>query len=175
MVATKYGSILRGMGGNDGYLLGDYIDKIIFESTPALNGMDIISGFKIGAGGDILDFSAFLNKTNTASAVTTKLDTSTASAAWANGNILSVQGYALDSPDKIAALFGAGKTFAAPTGQAKTVVISSDIVGDAQIWYVTNQATSNINSIEASEVSLVGVLQGVNNTSLVPFVLTNFV
>lgn len=173
IAAPSFASTLRGMGGYDGYLLGNAIDTVIFESSAATNGVDIISNFKVGDGGDKLDFSAFLNKTITTN-IGTKLDSSTAASPWVNGSVLSVQGYSIDTPVEVAGLFGVGKTFAAPTAQAKAVVITSDLVGDAQIWYITNQATTGITSIDADEVELVGTLQGINNLSLVDFSASNF-
>jgi hypothetical protein len=85
-----------------------------------------------------------------------------------------VQGNAIDSASDVAALFGAGKVFAAPTAQAKTVVMTSDIVGDTKVWYVTNQTTAGITSIDASEVQQVALLQGINNLSLIGFAAINF-
>jgi hypothetical protein len=167
------GATLKGAGGVDSYTLGTGMNKIQFEATAAANGIDVISGFKLGATGDSLDFTAFLNspiKTN----IATKLATSTAASAWSNGQILVVQGNAIDTANDVAGLFGAGKVFAAPSAQAKTVVITSDIVGDAKVWYVTNQTTAGITSIDASEVQQVATLQGINNLSLVGFNALNF-
>lgn len=173
MITGLAGATLRGAGGVDSYSLGSGIHKIQFEASANSNGIDVISGFKLGATGDILDFSAFLNSTNKAN-ITTKLSTSTTAAAWSNGQVLVVQGNAIDTASDVAALFGLGKVFAAPTAQAKAVVVTSDIVGDSKIWYVTNQTTAGIASIDASEVQQVAVLQGINNLSLVGFSAINF-
>lgn len=173
--AAPMGGSLRGAAGVDGYLLGAGVDKIVFESTAAANGIDVIGAdlltFRIGSGGDVLDFSQFLNVTGKTN-ITTRSAESTGAVAWANGQVLVVQGDSVDTPTEIAALFGAGSVFAAPTAQAKAVVISSDLVGDATIWYVTNK--SSVTSIEVAEVEQVAILTGINNVSLLPFVATNF-
>lgn len=147
--------------------------KTKFEASAVTNGISQISNFKLGAEGDILDFSAFLNKTGTTK-IATKLSTSTAAAPWTNGDVLVVQGDGIDTPAEIAALFGTGKPFAAPTGQAKAVIIAADIIGDATAWYITNKTTATITSIEANEVEQVAVLTGINNLALVGFSADNF-
>lgn len=173
MVSAPSGATLKGAGGVDGYLLGAGVDKVVFESSAVGNGIDVISGFKVGTGGDVLNFSAFLNSTGKTN-VTTRAADGTAAIVWNNGDVLVVQGYSVDTPAEVAALFGAGAVYAAPTGQAKVVVIASDLVGDATVWYVTNQASSGITTIDASEVEQVAVLQDVNNLSLVGMAPANF-
>lgn len=174
--AAPMGGSLRGAAGVDGYLLGSGVDKLVFEASAAANGIDVVGGggqtnFKIGTGGDVLDFSPFLNVTSKTNIATRAAD-STNAIAWANGQVLVVQGDGIDSASEIAGLFGAGSVFAAPTAQAKAVVIAADLVGDASVWYVTNR--SNVTSIEASEVEQVAILTGINNVSLLPFVAANF-
>ncbi|MDQ1268469.1 MAG: hypothetical protein QG560_1112, partial [Campylobacterota bacterium] len=72
---------IRGLGGND-TLTGDTgIDTFTFESTSAGNGIDTLTDFAIGTGGDILNFTAFLNKSN-ASNNATVIATDTAEKAW---------------------------------------------------------------------------------------------
>jgi Ca2+-binding RTX toxin-like protein len=54
---------VRGGDGNDGITLGAGIDTIIFEATAAANDMDTLTNYSAGtaaAGGDTLDFSAFI-------------------------------------------------------------------------------------------------------------------
>lgn len=174
--AAPMGGSLRGAGGVDGYLLGTGVDKIVFEASATANGVDVVGGgsqtnFKIGTGGDVLDFSQFLNVTGKTN-ITTRSADSSGAIAWTNGQVLVVQGDSIDSSAEVAALFGAGSVFAAPTAQAKAVVIAADLVGDASVWYVTNK--SNVTSIDVSEVEQVAVLTGINNVSLLPFVATNF-
>jgi hypothetical protein len=171
-IASPVGETLRGEGGIDGYLLGAGVDKIIFEATAANNGIDVVNGFKLGAGGDVLDFSSFLNVTGRTN-IATKNAISTAAAAWNNGDVLVVQGDSINTAAKVAALFGVGSVFAAPTGQAKAVVISSDLVGDATVWYVTNQANATITTIEETEVAQVAILQGINNMILAGLAVGN--
>lgn len=119
----------------------------------------------------MLDFSQFLNVTGKTN-ITTRSADSTNAVAWANGQVLVVQGDSVNTATEIASLFGAGSVFAAPTPPAKAVVISADLVGDATVWYVTNK--SNVTSIEVGEVEQVAILTGINNVSLLPFVAANF-
>ncbi len=156
--------------GDDLITLGTAIDTLLFAATPAANGVDTINGFMIGKGGDVLNFSAFLNKTGTTKIAAT-LASSIIPKAWANGDVLTVQGNNLDAA-KLAGLFGAAKAFALPTVASKMVIISADIVGDASIWYVVNQ--NDVTAITPDEITLVGVLKNINNLSLLGFDTTNF-
>lgn len=163
-------STVEGGKGDDVITLGSAIDTLIFAATAAGNGLDTINGYTIGKGGDVLNFSAFLNKTGTTKIAAT-LATSITPKAWANGDVLTVQGNNLDAA-KLAALFGTAKAFALPTAASKMVIISADIVGDASIWYVVNQ--NDVAAITADEITLVGVLKNINNLSLLGFDTTNF-
>ncbi len=170
MLGSSYPNFFFGVGVNDSMTGGTAVDTFNFGMTPAANGFDVINNYTIGKGGDVLNFSAFLNKTGTthiatvnAAAITPKV--------WANGDVLTVQGNALD-PVKLAALFGAGKPFAAPTVASKMVLITADIIGDASIWFVINQL--DVANITPDEITLVGVLKNVNNLGLVGFDATNF-
>lgn len=163
-------STVEGGKGDDVITLGSAIDTLIFAATAAANGLDTINGYTIGKGGDVLNFSAFLNKTGTTKIAAT-LATSITPKAWANGDVLTVQGNNLDAA-KLAALFGTAKAFALPTAASKMVIISADIVGDASIWYVVNQ--NDVAAITADEITLVGVLKNINNLSLLGFDTTNF-
>lgn len=164
-------STVEGGKGDDVITLGSAIDTLIFAATAAGNGLDTVNGYTIGKGGDVLNFSAFLNKTGTTKIAAT-LATSITPKAWANGDVLTVQGNNLDAA-KLAALFGTTKAFALPTAASKMVIISADIVGDASIWYVVNQ--NDVAAITADEITLVGVLKNINNLSLLGFDTTNFV
>ncbi|MDA3808495.1 MAG: hypothetical protein PF440_11365 [Thiomicrorhabdus sp.] len=64
------------------------------------------------------------------------------------------------------------RTLLAPTTRAKNVVIATDIVGDATVWYLVNQI--NTTSIIEDELTQVAVLTGVNNVELVNFTPENF-
>lgn len=163
-------STVEGGKGDDVITLGSAIDTLIFAATAAGNGLDTINGYTIGKGGDVLNFSAFLNKTGTTKIAAT-LATSITPKAWANGDVLTVQGNNLDAA-KLAALFGTAKAFTLPTAASKMVIISADIVGDASIWYVVNQ--NDVAAITADEITLVGVLKNINNLSLLGFDTTNF-
>lgn len=78
----------------------------------------------------------------------------------------------IDRDGDVDALFGAGDAFADPTEASKAVVISADIIGDASVWYLLNQ--TDVTSITADELTLVGTLENVNNIKLVGFDAFNF-
>ncbi|MCH8622813.1 DUF4214 domain-containing protein [Undibacterium sp. TS12] len=170
LIGSSYPNFFDGGGGNDTMQGGSAVDTFVFGMTPVANGLDTIYGYTIGKGGDVLNFSAFLNKTGTTHIAAVNAAATTPKA-WTNGDVLTVQGNNLDTT-KIAALFGAGKAFAAPTVASKMVVITADIIGDASIWYVINQL--DVTNITPDEVVLVGTLKNVNNLSLVGFDATNF-
>lgn len=174
LYASGYGGKLEGRAGNDTLYLGNATDTVKFAVDQATNGVDTLHDFKIGSGGDVLDFSAFLNLTGTSRISAFNADDPAALAAnpWSNGDVLSVQGGGLNNAAAIAALFGAGAVYAAPTLPAKAVLISSDLVGDASIWYITTYAAGG--GVDAGEVVQVGTLVGINNLSVVGFDATNF-
>jgi hypothetical protein len=173
--ATSAGSTVRGAGGNDEIHCNTGVDKITFETTAATNGEDMIYDFTRGTGKDVLNFANLLGATKaTALSIAVKDSSLTTSAALlTNGAVLVVSGNALDTPTAVAALFGAGTVYAAPTtGGLKAVLITADVIGDAKIWHIVNQA--DVGNITSDEITLVGTLVGVNNFSLVPFVVGNF-
>ncbi|MBI3728282.1 MAG: DUF4214 domain-containing protein [Burkholderiales bacterium] len=170
LIGSNYPNFFTGGGGHDTMQGGVGVDTYTFGITPVANGVDTITNFTIGKGGDVLNFSAFLNKTGTTKIAAVNAAATTPKA-WANGDVLAVQGNALDTT-KIAALFGTGKAFTGPTVASKMVIITADIIGDASVWYVINQL--DVNNITPDEIVLVGVLKNVNNLSLVGFDVTNF-
>lgn len=172
--ASAGGDIIRGGGGDDQLSGGLGSDRFVCEATAALNGVDTIIGFTKGTDGDILDFSAFLDQTGTSVSAVDAVDAeSTAASPWSNGDVLVAVGYDLTSADAVAALFGDGFAFAAPTARGKAVIITSDIIGDASVWYLVNQ--TDLTTVSAEELTLVATLVGVNNLGLVGFETGNFV
>ena len=169
-VASPYGDSIRGAGGNDTLTGGSGADTFVFEKTAAENGLDTIKGFVAG-GSDILDLSPFLDVTGT-SAIAAVDEAGTDAVEWSNGDVIVVIGDGLTTAASIAALFGAGLAFAAPAGRGKAVVVATDIVGDAGVWYLVNQ--SDIGNVTADELTQVASLVGVNNLELVPFIAANF-
>lgn len=169
--ASAQGDSIRGMAGNDVLQAGSGIDTFIFENSSATNGVDTIDGFGVGAGGDVLNVSALLNSTQVAN-IAPRLATATTAAAWSNGDVLVVSGNGLTTAASVANLFGAGKTWAAPTVGNKAVVITADVIGNATVWHLVNQL--DITNITADEITQVAVLTGINNLALVPFTADNF-
>lgn len=171
-IGTSGNDTIRTAGGNDTISTKEGKDTIIFESTATLNGTDTIKDFKPGAGGDILDFTFFLNQPSNLN-IDTVESISTNEAPWSNGDILVLSGYGLTNGANIAAVFGTGMAFAAPSGASKAVIITADIIGDATVWYLVNQIdTANITG---DEITKVATLTGINNLTLVGFDATNFV
>lgn len=168
--AAGYSTVMEGGKGNDTISCASSTDTLVFSSTADGNGADTIYGYSLGKSGDVLKFSAFLNKTGTSNIATLSAD-ATAAKAWSNGDVLVIQGNSLDAT-ALAGIFGAGKAFAAPTGARKAVLITADIVGDASIWYLTNQTDTT--AITSNEIVLVGTLNGINNLELVGFDTSNF-
>ena len=175
LTASDLGGSITGGKGADTLTGGTGVDRFIFSSLASDNGVDTIKAFTLGISGDVLDFSKFLNKTGT-SHINSVSATSATNAVWASGDVLIVNGYALDTPAKIAALFNSGVAapYAAPAAASKMVVISADIIGDASVWCVVNQTSTSV--IDSSEVTLVGTLSGINNIGLAGygFVTANF-
>lgn len=170
IVGTTAAETLRGLGGDDTLSSLKGADTFIFEKDALTNGIDTITDFTIGKGGDILDFTLFLNKPNDTN-LATVLSTSTAAKSWANGDVLVVSGNALIDSNAIAELFGTNKAFASPTLASKCVMITADIVGNATVWYIVNQSTTE--TIDASEITQVATLTGINNLALVGFSVDN--
>lgn len=170
-IGSTFGDSFTGGGGNDTAFLGPGKDTIIFAKDAALNGVDTIYGYKWGKGGDVLNFSAFLNKTGTSMVPGTIPATNTTPTTWINGDVIIVNGEGLNSAASVAALFGTAAPLINPTTTAKIVVITAGIIGDASIWYITNQNLPT--SITADEIQLVGTLKDVHNLSLVAFDTAN--
>jgi hypothetical protein len=86
--------------------------------------------------------------------------------------VLIVQGAGLNATT-IAALFAAtGTALLAPTAIGKAVIIASDVVGDAGVWFLVNQTLPT--TVEVGELTQVATLTGVNNLQLVPLIAANF-
>lgn len=170
-VASAQGDAVRGGSGNDQLTGGAGRDRYTLEATAATNGVDIIAGFQLGADGDLLDFSPFLNSVGTTTIATVDAE-GTAEVAWGNGDVLVAVGYDLSTGAKVAELFGAGAAFAAPTARGKAVVITADVVGDATVWYLVNN--TDIAVVNATELTKAATLTGVNNLGLLGFDASNF-
>jgi hypothetical protein len=181
-LASYVGDSVRALGGDDTLTAGIGLDTFIFEASASANGEDTIKDFDI-AGGDILDFSRFLNITGTGLVATQSANSEQVE--WANGDVLVYQGTAIVEEADLVALFDqTGSDTAVPFSYAqsdgKAVVITSESDGDAKIWYLVknSNATSTFsadrNVVLESEVTLVGTLEGINNLTLSPFAAANF-
>lgn len=175
IISSPLGGTITGGKGDDPLTAGTGIDRFVFAANSTDNGADTITGFTLGTGGDVLNFSAFLNKTGT-SHIAAVGSGNTANATWANGDVLVASGNGLTTAAAAALLFNSGTNapFAAPTAAAKIVLITADIIGDASIWYIVNNTVPGV--IAAAEITLVGTLKNVNNLSLAGygFAASNF-
>jgi hypothetical protein len=171
ITASGYATTIDGGTGADTITCGSGKDTIVFASSAANNGADIIKGFAIGKGGDVMNLSAFLNKTGVTNLTALNLALSPTSVrTWNNGDVVVMQGNNVDATS-IAATLNNPLVFNAPKA-GKAVVISTDIIGDANIWYVVNQTDTGV--IASSEITLVGTLKDVNNLTLLGFDASNF-
>lgn len=172
--ASVLGDDIRLSGGNDTVILNSGADRVRLPAESG-SGQITISGFKAGAGGDILDLSAFLVATGK-SRVATPIDSNAlppvTPVAWANGDVLLVIGNLTASG--VAALFGPTAYLAPPTSARKAAVLSADTIGNATLWYVTNLSGTGVDAIAASEVQQVATLVGLNNLELAGLVAANF-
>lgn len=169
--AAPGGGRLQAGGGDDILHAAEGVDRIVFAKSAADNGVDRILGFELGAGKDVLDFTAFLNSPQKSSVATVDASVMPAKPiTWTNGQILVVAG-TFAGPADVAALFD-GAVFAEPTASRKAVVITADLTGDASVWFVTNQA--DVTHVTADEVELVATMADINNLQLVGFNAGNF-
>lgn len=177
-LASPLGDTITGGGGNDTITLGDGADTIVMPANPDA-GVVTIKGFETGDDGDVLKVSGFLTKLDISDIdpIDTNL-TPTAARDWNNGDVVLVIGN-LDSED-IVDLFGTH--LANPTTAAKLVILSADVMGNTKVWFVTNFSGSgvvggsetNFARIALNEVTLVGVLEDINNLALAGFEIGNF-
>ncbi|BBL73323.1 beta strand repeat-containing protein [Methylomagnum ishizawai] len=167
---------LQGGGGNDIITVGGGKDTVVFEANAVANGLgDSVSGFTVGSGSsaDKLDFNNFFGAATNITVLPAVAEGSSGAVAIATGNVLQVidTGGNLDATG-IAALFGTGKPFEAALASEKFVMITADTSGDAKGWYIDVGANA---IVDASDVSQVVTLVGVNNLATTPLVSANIV
>ena len=160
--ADADGLIVPGRG-EDTLYLGSGTYTIEFATDAGAYGVDIIHGFDVGSGGDVLDFSDFLNVTR-ASGVADPINMdsySAGEATWDSGEVLVIVGADLTTAADVASAMSLAFT---TTARGKAVVITADIEGDASIWYLLNQSGATV--ITASELTKVATLVGMNNFAI---------
>lgn len=172
-IASPLGDNITGGGGSDILSLGAGADTVVLPSAPG-SGVVEIRDFKPGKGGDVLKLSGFLVSTKTGNLGV--IDTNQAAPAtpktWSNGDVLLTIGSSALTATDIAGLFGT--QLALPTTARKAVILSADVTGNTQIWYLTNPSGADVGTISAAEVVLVGSLVGVNNLELAGLAANNF-
>lgn len=172
-IASPLGDSINGGGGNDILTLGAGVDTVVMPTTPG-SGVVQIRDFVPGKGGDILKLNGFLvsTKTSNLGVIDTNQAPPTTLKSWNNGDVLLTIGASALTETDIAGLFGT--RLAQPTTARKAVILSADVTGNTQIWYLTNPSGADVATISAAEVVLVGNLVGVNNLELAGLAANNF-
>jgi len=157
---------INGGAGNDTLNLGAdaATDTVVFANTAANNGSDTISNFTSGAGGDVLNFSAFITggiNTNDSVDADTYFEVGEDTSNVDIGGQLAVVGgtlTSLDEASEIAALFaGGGSMFANTlTGNKAIVHAGSTGSGSSYIWYVND---TGADGVSAADIQLVATVQ----------------
>ena len=137
--------------------VGTGADTIVFGSTAASNGNDIIANFELGAGKDILKFDDFFSGNSPSGVSAVVPESGSGAIAVANKSILRVtdDGAALTA-DEIVDLFGPGHAFAAPNASDKYVMVTSK----GAIWYIDEGFAGSAGSLVATDIVQVGTLNG---------------
>lgn len=172
-------SIVAGAGNDviDGGVGDDAIDISGGGSNTITlgSGKDTITGFNVGAvadGGDVINLSAL---TSAAGAANLTAVSTTGAAALSDNNLFVVD-LSTDGKDysgaNFAELFGAGKAFATTDTGADAAINAFIVVRGATSTQIYVVDQSDGDAIDATDVTLVGVLNGVTNTST--FVAANF-
>lgn len=154
---------ITGGAGADTLVGGAGADTYVFAATGALNGADVFAANIVGgAGGDILNFTAFLSGGTLASATATEFN-GVADVQFANKVIFlastNTSVAEVDSVAEVVALIqGAGNALALTSG-GKGIVIGGDdsaATAGATIYFV-NDALDGVNgTVSATDVVIVG-------------------
>lgn len=148
--------ILIGGVGNDTLAGETGIDTYVFEASRAANGTDTLVGFVAGAGGDVMDFSAFLGSGTYS---TNNHIVSDGLFGNINGQVWELYSAAADSSADVNEAGEIAARFTTITGGGKAVVISGEDTSannTAYIWFV--QDANSDGNIDSTEVSLVGTM-----------------
>jgi hypothetical protein len=169
---------ITGAGGNDIIDLTEVtsaVDTVKFADTAANNGRDTITGFTVAK--DILDFAAFLTEgTETTAAVTNATRTSAAidaahATAYVIDNVTTNLGATTNTTNvisdftnlnQVATFLADGFITTADNAQNAVFVLNSS--GTAYVYYFVQADSDEGTAIEASELTLVGV---VNTTAAI--------
>ena len=175
-IATNGGTdSVTGSGGNDTITLGAGVDTVVFADTASNNGEDSITAFTAAAGGDVLNFDAFLG-TSAAfldAGSTTISDAIGATNAGAestgtsiSGKVILVDTTTIADTTALAALIVADGTvddLLLLTNAQKAVVLLGDVNGtgngDYLVYYVVGTDTATDDS---ETITLVGTLSSVD-------------
>lgn len=166
LVATGGSDTLTGGEGDDVFVLG----KI---SVYTAGGFTRITDFGLGA--DTIDFSQLLGSSAPKSSGLAALSVDTSvQTTLTNGSVVLLDsngrwGVTVPTASDVAGLFGPAAAtpshpFANPASTGRYVLITADLVNDAQVWLVNNVSAGT--TISASEVTLVGQIDGDWNVML---------
>jgi hypothetical protein len=137
----------------------------------------------LGVGKDVLDFTRLLGKSVDVAKLVAVLADATTEQTLSNGGVALVESNGVwtsgagatlktraATADDVAALFGTGKLFKAPTAVSKSVVITADTAASADVWLLLN--STDVKAITTGtggpkEVFHVATLEGAWNPTLV--------
>jgi len=135
---------------------GGGIDTFVFESTAALNGVDTITDFTAGTGGDKLDVSAFADGFTvdiTGYTTTSNSDVDIAS------KVVLLEGEGATSAKVVAEIQGAANAFNLASG-GKAVVIGDDGT-HSYVWFVDDSLDGTLGTVSTTDVVQVATLSSV--------------
>lgn len=182
ITGSAFADVIIGTKVADTITTGAGADTIKFAATAIANGSDTVTDFSHGAGGDILNFNAFLAggtvdaNGGTSGAMIAYQSGGTTDAAIAGKVVLLSGGTGItpvDTAAEIAALIdGANNVFSITAGDKAVVVAGSDTGTDDGFVYYVHDANGNGVVGDAGEVVLVGTL---NNFDTDLLATANFV
>ncbi|MEJ8857993.1 VCBS domain-containing protein, partial [Variovorax robiniae] len=149
---------LTGGTGNDTLTGGTGSDRFVFESSGSANGVDVITDFSLGEGGDVLDLSAFFPTVGTPNTLVDG-NFSLPGTSLAAGNhfvvvdVKNTSGVAPTAADAVAALSGMKVT----NGSSQAILLT-DLTDPTHKGYLFfgNEATfDGNNTFDAAELRLV--------------------
>ena len=169
--------VITGGSGDDSLTGGGGSDTFVFASSGSVNGSDTLNDFTTGAGGDVLDLSAFLTS-GTFSTADHVVSLGAINPGTLNATNKVVQLFSMasgsssdvDTAAEIAANFTSG--YLSLDAGGKAVVISgedTDATHAGYVWYIHD---SGNNGVDLADITLVGTF---NTIQLGTFATANII
>ena len=183
IVTGDQNDTITGGDGIDAITAGAGSDTIVFAATGATNDDDVITGFTVGEGGDVLDFSAFLTSVtvhDTLTAVTAAANVEAAAQVDVLDDIVIVKGTvaSYDTAAEVADLFNADGGGEADGGPLKlssagkaVIIIGANDGTELSIAYVDSGEDTTVSD---AEVVIVGSVTSATADSVDLFDNDNF-